>query len=443
MLTVCFSRRLEVFARGELNAGNNGFTSSATLAQAWTLDATGNWKGFDQVVANPFTTTRTHNTVNEITGITTVSGSPTWDTPPVYDANGNMTEMPGPLNLANDMNAIYDAWNRLISFDDGGAGLNQVNAYDGMNRRITSGPEASTVRHFYYSDQWQVLEERLGSNTTADRQYVWGLRYIDDLVLRDSTSERLYALQDALFNVVALTDDEGDVVERFAYQPYGESLPLNPDYTTYNGTTYQWTYRFTGRELDLETGLQINRMRYLHLQLGRWLTRDPIGYDGSKWNLYEYVSSQVTVEKDPSGLNDLAEGLACLAACGNPFACAAGWGLASVANDYTTWYFKDTSDGTPANAFKHCLWACLLVADVSISTDCAKWILLNHEISGFKPTVLLGTQHTQMDLHNNTIGVQLGESCWTARCCVSACADALVDGKLSFLKYEGCLIKDL
>jgi hypothetical protein len=74
--------RLTVFGRGELNSNNDGFTSSVTLAQAWTLDATGNWKGFDQVMANPFTTPRAHNTVNEITGITIVSGSPTWDNPP-------------------------------------------------------------------------------------------------------------------------------------------------------------------------------------------------------------------------------------------------------------------------------------------------------------------------------------------------------------------------
>jgi RHS repeat-associated protein len=55
------------------------------------------------------------------------------------------------------------------------------------------------------------------------------------------------------------------------------------------------------RELDLETGLQINRNRYLHLQLGRWLTRDPIGYEGSPYNLHEYVSGSPTNITDPTG----------------------------------------------------------------------------------------------------------------------------------------------
>jgi len=32
------------------------------------------------------------------------------------------------------------------------------------------------------------------------------------------------------------------------------------------------------------------------------VNRDPIGYDGSPWNLYEYVGSQPTYWEDPSGL---------------------------------------------------------------------------------------------------------------------------------------------
>ena len=88
---------------------------------------------------------------------------------------------------------------------------------------------------------------------------------------------------------------------RFAYQPYGQSQELNPDYSNYSGADYEWENRFTGRELDLESGLQINRNRYLHQQLGRWLTRDPIGYNGSKWNLYEYIGGTPTSGFDPSG----------------------------------------------------------------------------------------------------------------------------------------------
>jgi RHS repeat-associated protein len=113
---------------------------------------------------------------------------------------------------------------------------------------------------------------------------VWGLRYIDDLVLRDrdtdnngSLDERLYALQDANWNVVALSSTGGGVQERYTYTPYGVSQVLGIDFVPHDPSNYDWEYRYTGRELDLDTGLQINRRRYLHHQLGRWISRDPIG----------------------------------------------------------------------------------------------------------------------------------------------------------------------
>jgi len=56
--------------------------------------------------------------------------------------------------------------------------------------------------------------------------------------------------------------------------------------------------RFTGRRTDPETGLQLNRNRFYHQQLGRWVSRDPIGYEGGSNNLYGYVAWGI----DPSGL---------------------------------------------------------------------------------------------------------------------------------------------
>jgi hypothetical protein len=36
--------------------------------------------------------------------------------------------------------------------------------------------------------------------------------------------------------------------------------------------------------------------------LGRFVSRDPIEYEGSEWNLYEYLSGEPLAETDPSGL---------------------------------------------------------------------------------------------------------------------------------------------
>jgi hypothetical protein len=41
---------------------------------------------------------------------------------------------------------------------------------------------------------------------------------------------------------------------------------------------------------------------YYASHMGRWLTRDPIGYEGSQWNLYEYVDGRPVTDRDPAGL---------------------------------------------------------------------------------------------------------------------------------------------
>ena len=66
---------------------------------------------------------------------------------------------------------------------------------------------------------------------------------------------------------------------------------------------------FTGRRLDDETGLFYYRNRYYHAQLGRFVTRDPTGYGGSQWNLYEYVGGRPVARVDPTGLDFIDEGI--------------------------------------------------------------------------------------------------------------------------------------
>jgi len=188
--------------------------------------------------------------------------------------------------------------------------------YDGLGRRITMHDSVSDeTRHFYHNNQ-QVIEERVDSATTADQQYVWGVRYIDGLILRDRNNgtgghwglnssgldERILSLQDANFNTVALLNASGTVIERFTYTAYGEVKKLNPDFTDYDGATdYEWAYLYTGRRLDEETGLYFYRARYYHCQVGRFVNRDPIGYSGSRWNLYEYVSGSPMNQVVPQG----------------------------------------------------------------------------------------------------------------------------------------------
>jgi YD repeat-containing protein len=64
--------------------------------------------------------------------------------------------------------------------DDSGETVKRY-AYDGLHRRVQETVGGVTT-DFYYSEQWQVLEERVGGQTTV--QYVWSPVYVDALVLR-------------------------------------------------------------------------------------------------------------------------------------------------------------------------------------------------------------------------------------------------------------------
>ena len=105
---------------------------------------------------------------------------------------------------------------------------------------------------------------------------MWGLRYIDDLVLRDrdtdgngSLDERLYALQDANWNVTAVTNASGAVQERYAYSAYGVPIFLDASFAGAS-SSYQWETLFAGYRWDQNVGYNVKSW-YLNPVLGNWL----------------------------------------------------------------------------------------------------------------------------------------------------------------------------
>ena len=297
--------RLAEYDRGQVVSGS---ISSPTLTQEWTLDQTGNWTNFVQGVIGTLNQTRTHNTTNEITNITESVGA-AWPTP-AQDDNGNLTSFPQPDDLTSSFNATWDAWNRLVKLDDGTNTIAKY-GYDGLGRRIIKkdydAGTLSETRHFYFSTSSQVLEERVDSETDPAQQFLWGIRFVDDLVLRDkdttgngTLNERLYGLSDPRFSVVAIADDTGAVQERYAYAGYGRCDVFAPDFRSRAESSFDWEFRYTGRRLDLETGMNFFRARYYHAELGRFIARDPSGYvDGM--NLYRAYF--IPGGMDPNGLD--------------------------------------------------------------------------------------------------------------------------------------------
>jgi len=62
-------------------------------------------------------------------------------------------------------------------------------------------------------------------------------------------------------------------------------------------------YSYTGREYDVESGLYFYRARYFDANTGRFLSKDPIGFDAADQNLYRYVFNNPSNFEDPLGLD--------------------------------------------------------------------------------------------------------------------------------------------
>ncbi len=117
-----------------------------------------------------------------------------------------------------------------------------------------------------------------------------------------------YLLQDTLYRAVALTDSGGNIVEAYGCDAYGNALIFTAADSSGNwwgGSATQSNFGaneiiFCGYRLDPEAENYYVRNRFYSPTLGRWLTRDPIGYAGGI-NLYEYVGGGAVSALDPDG----------------------------------------------------------------------------------------------------------------------------------------------
>ncbi len=172
--------------------------------------------------------------------------------------------------------------------------------------------EAPVTTTLYYSAAWQVLEESVAGVYT--QRYVWSPVYVNALVLRDtdtsgtgltatgSSLTRYWVVQDANWNVVALVDGSGTVVERYDYTPFGVVTVLNADGSVKTGGTgYNWVYLFQGGRLDPITGDYSFQERKYDPVLGRWTTMDPLGFGGRDQDLYRVENNGPVNRLDLSG----------------------------------------------------------------------------------------------------------------------------------------------
>lgn len=226
----------------------------------------------------------TNYTSNRINGYSSISGGITFT--PQYDANGNL------LNDA-DHQYQYNLNNKLVGVDNNTASY----AYDALSRRISKTTTSGTITYFYIGDQ--MVEEFNGKSLVAS--YVYG-KNIDEALQTKRGNNVYYYHTNQLGSAMMLSDKNGTIAERIAYDAYGK-----PSFSNANGdkilkSSIGNNILFTGREYDVETDTYYFRARTQHPQIGQFMQKDPLMYiDGM--NDYTYTKNSTISYIDPNGTN--------------------------------------------------------------------------------------------------------------------------------------------
>ena len=218
-----------------------------------------------------------------------------------YDPEGNRTRRTKISDNTVD-EYRWDYRNRLteiVSKDAGGGVIKTVDyEYDVDDQRVKKTVTSASlsagdgVVENYYLDRDQIAFVTDGS---GDRtfHYLYGLN-VDAVMAQDTPGGMVWSLADRLGSIDLLTDKDGNVVDKRTFDSFGRVLSeTNP--------SVSFRYGYTGRERDLESGLDYYRARYYDSNVGRFISVDPMGFGAGDTNLYRYVSNNATNYTDPSG----------------------------------------------------------------------------------------------------------------------------------------------
>jgi len=249
------------------------------------------------------------NALNQYTGIDR-DGS---ISSPVYDDDGNMTDDGTRIFTWNGENRLVSAAPKTPVEGDKKAEF----VYDYMGRRVKKSLYSYSAASswqlekeiLFIWDGWNLIREStVASGVQSIRDFVWGLDLSQSLqgaggvggllAMVDQGNEYLY-FYDANGNVGQLLNSSGGAVAaHYEYDPYGNLTRSYGEYVSEN------PFRFSTKYKDDETGLYYYGYRDYDPEMGRWLSRDPIG-ERKEINLYGFVKNNGINELDYLGLSSV------------------------------------------------------------------------------------------------------------------------------------------
>ncbi|MDO9108440.1 MAG: RHS repeat-associated core domain-containing protein [Coriobacteriia bacterium] len=264
----------------------DGFGSGTA---AYEFDAAGNLKSKTRGTG---TTSYSYNAGNQLT----VETSGSVETTHGYDEFGRLVRSASPSSVTT---YTWDPLGHLSQVATEGATATYEYGISGMReaKTVVSAEGTRTVKSVWAGMQ---LVAELDSDGTR-YEYIYGGGIPLELVVTNSGATERYAYQvDAGGSVIGITDEDGDEVAKYAYDPYGVptgvlgSDPLverNP-------------LRYRGYYFDTETGNYYMPARYYAPESARFLSVDPAppkAGDPVSINRYAYCEADPVQYDDPKG----------------------------------------------------------------------------------------------------------------------------------------------
>lgn len=206
-----------------------------------------------------------------------------------YNNEGSLMAMGSPTQSSA---YAYDSLNRLTSVTSDGVTTDYT--YDAYGNR--TGKTCAGIETQYLGESGRTYVSFDGTGAVL-RYHIWGNGLVYSL---DASGSMSVYHGDERGSVVAVTDNTGDVVRQYAYDPMGNVLADSGDGPD--------VFRFLGCHgiMSDENGLVFMTARYYDPRLGRFLNEDPLGAQQVE-NLYAYGDGDPVNRIDPSGTQTIVD----------------------------------------------------------------------------------------------------------------------------------------
>jgi RHS repeat-associated protein len=184
----------------------------------------------------------------------------------------------------------YDSFGNLRSADLNGTNITYT--VDPLNRRIGKTVDGIPVQKFIYQNQLNPVAELDGSNNVVSVFIYANKGNVPAYLVKDGVTYRIISDQVGSVRLVVNIAD-GSVVQRMDYDEFGNVLlDSNPGFQPFG---------FQGGLYDRDTGLVRFGARDYDPRIGRWLTKDALGFEAGI-NFYVFCGNDPVNQIDPFGL---------------------------------------------------------------------------------------------------------------------------------------------